>query len=351
MFSLKLGYFYAILAAILFGASTPASKWLLGGTSPWLLAGLLYLGSGLGLFLTLIIRKIFKFRKSEASLQKKDWGWLSGATLFGGVIAPTLLMYGLSRTDAGSASLLLNLEGVFTATLAWFVFRENFDRRILFGMISILAGSVVLSWTQDPSLSDFIGPICVSLACLSWGIDNNFTKKISASDALQISMLKGLAAGLTNIALAVALSEISVNPKMLMIAGVVGFFGYGLSLLCFVLALRQIGAARTGAYFSLAPFLGAIIAVLMGSEPMSTQLVIAGILMGYGVWLHLSENHEHEHIHLEMEHEHNHVHDSHHQHTHSPLDPPGEPHVHKHRHEKLVHSHHHFPDTHHSHKH
>lgn len=351
MSSIKPGYFYAILAAVLFGASTPAAKWLLSGTSPWLLAGLLYLGSGLGLLLIITLKKIFKIKKSDAPIKKQDFGWLAGATIFGGIIAPTLLMYGLSRTDAGSTSLLLNLEGVFTATLAWFVFKENFDRRILIGMIAILLGSIVLSWTQDPSMNDLIGPLCVTLACLSWGIDNNFTKKISASDALQISMIKGLVAGVSNTALAMSLSTINVNFQMLLVAGVVGFFGYGLSLVCFVLALRAIGAARTGAYFSLAPFLGAIIAVLVGAEAISMQLIIAGLLMGFGVWLHITEHHEHEHIHDEIEHEHSHVHDLHHQHSHTSGTPSAEPHSHKHRHEKMSHSHPHFPDTHHTHSH
>ncbi len=351
IFSQRSGYFYAVIAAVLFGASTPAAKWLLSNISPWLLAGILYLGSGVGLYIIHLIRKVFKKEKAEAAIKGKDWYWLFGATLFGGILAPAFLLVGLAKTDAGSASLLLNLESVATALLAWFVFKENFDKRIMLGMLAILAGSLVLSWTDGPNFSNSSGTLLIAAACLSWGIDNNLTKKISASDALQIAMIKGLVAGLTNTLLALNFDTFELTFGTSVMAALVGFFGYGVSLFCFVLALRHIGAARTGAYFSLAPFIGAFLAVIFGAQEVNLQLTVASILMGFGVWLHLTERHEHEHIHEEIEHEHSHVHEIHHQHTHLAFDPKGEPHTHRHRHERLVHTHPHFPDTHHNHIH
>ena len=346
-----LGYVYALLAAVLFGASTPAAKWLLNGTSPWLLAGLLYLGSGLGLFLVRQIGRLIGSAKAQGALRGRDWMWLAAATLFGGIFAPALLMIGLARADAAAASLLLNIEGVFTALVAWFIFKENFDRRILLGMVLILAGGALLSWHGMPGFSGRIGPLCIVAACLCWSVDNNLTKQIAASDALQIAMTKGLVAGATNTALALSLSRIDFAPSVLLSAGVVGFLGYGVSLLCFVMALRHIGAARTGAYFSIAPFVGATVAISVGQDSWTWQLGGAGLLMASGVWLHLSEHHEHEHIHEELEHEHSHIHDEHHQHTHSAGGRPGEPHSHPHRHARLVHTHAHFPDIHHTHQH
>jgi len=360
------GYLYAIAAAVLFGASTPAAKWLLNDASPWLLAGLLYLGSGVGLFLVRFVRQRRDPVRSDAPIRGKDWLWLLGATLFGGIIAPVLLMLGLAQSNAGTTSLLLNLEGVFTALLAWFVFKENFDRRIMLGMVAIVGGSVVLSWgsgiiASGASVGDvymaadrqqaFGGPLLVIGACLGWAIDNNLTKKIASSDALQIAMTKGLGAGITNTTLALTLAPFAFHPGQVVLAGLVGFFGYGISLLCFVLALRHIGAARTGAYFSLAPFVGAGIALAVGETSFSLQLVLASALMGVGVWLHLSERHDHEHVHDPLDHEHRHSHDEHHRHDHSPEDPPGQVHSHRHRHDSLVHAHPHFPDAHHAHSH
>lgn len=350
MLQANTSYVYAIVAAVLFGASTPAAKWLLNESSPWVFAGLLYLGSGLGLLLARLIGRAF--RSSRTVLPHgRDWLWLGGSTVFGGVLGPVLLMTGLTRTDAASASLLLTLEGVFTALLAWFVFRENFDRRIFIGMAAILAGSVLLSWSGVPGYQGFIGPICVAGACFSWGIDNNFTKQVSAGDALFIAMTKGLAAGITNTVLALSLGHTLPPLPTLLGAGVVGFLGYGISLLCFVLALRHIGAARTGAYFSLAPFVGALIAISIGGERLSWRIIGAALVMGLGIWLHLTERHEHEHVHEELEHEHEHVHDKHHQHAHGSDVPSGEPHVHRHRHARLIHSHPHYPDIHHRHGH
>ncbi len=340
----------ALLSAALFGLSTPAAKLLLGSVDPAILAGLLYCGAGVGVA---ILRRtgLFAFAGAEAPLTRTDAPWLAGAIVSGGVVGPMLLMAGLARTGAESASLLLTLEGVATALLAWFVFAENFDRRIALGMACLVAGAVVLSWTGQPSLSGLIGPLAIVGACLAWGLDNNLTKKVSLADPLQIVELKGLFAGPVNLAIGFWAGGGVPSLPALLLALLVGFLGYGVSLALFVRALRHLGTARTGAYFSTAPFIGALASVLFLREPLTVQLLAAGALMAVGVWLHLTEVHDHEHMHEAMEHDHLHDHDMHHQHSHRPEDPPGERHAHRHRHAPMTHSHPHVPDMHHPHTH
>ena len=346
------GVAQALLAALLFGVSAPFAKLLLGDTRPQLLAGLLYLGSGIGLLALWLARRSRTAR--EAPLTARDAPWLAAGIGFGGVVGPLLLMIGLARSPASAASLLLNLEGVFTATLAWFVFRENFDRRIALGMLAIVAGGALLSWEGRLEWGGLAGPLAVAGACLAWAIDNNFTQKVSGGDPVQIAMLKGLVAGTVNVAIALLLG--ATRPGMGHLAGamVLGFASYGVSLVLFVRALRSLGTARTGAYFSTAPFVGAIASLIVFRERPTLLLLSAAALMASGVWLHLTERHEHEHAHEAMDHEHAHVHDAHHQHGHGPDDPPVTdpvPHSHPHHHAPLVHSHAHYPDLHHRHGH
>jgi drug/metabolite transporter (DMT)-like permease len=340
-----------IASAVLFGASTPLAKLLLGqDLNPWLLSGLLYAGSGVGLAAIHVARRFVGLPTAEASLARADFPRLAAVVLCGGIAGPVLLMVGLSSTDASSASLLLNLEGLATMAIAWMVFRESVDRQLLLGAALILAGAVSLSW-QGGAGGLGIGALAIAGACLAWGIDNNLTRKLSAADPVQIAMIKGLAAGAVNLVLA---SIGGASPPAITIVGaaaIVGLCGYGVSLVLFVLALRYLGSARTGAYFSTAPFVGAALAVLIFGEPVTVQLVVAGLLMGLGVYLHLSEVHDHEHEHEPIEHDHLHVHDEHHQHAHSPADPPGEHHSHRHRHAAMRHSHPHYPDLHHRHDH
>ena len=341
----------AIASAALFGASTPFAKLLLGdGVSPWLLAGLLYLGSGVGLGLVYGLRGLLGVPRAEAPLRRTDLPWLSLIVLSGGAIGPVLLMIGLSTTPASSAALLLNLEGLATLGLAWIVFGEHVDRRLLVGAAAILFGAVLLSWQGGPA-GFGLGALAIAGACLAWGADNNLTRKLSAADPVQIAMIKGVVAGAVNLSLAVAVGAHQPSAAQIGGAALIGFLGYGVSLVLFVLALRHLGSARTGAYFSTAPFVGAILAIGMFEEPVTLRLVLAGVLMAIGVYFHLAEAHEHEHAHEELEHEHRHVHDAHHGHEHRPEDPPGEPHSHGHRHALLVHKHPHYPDLHHRHGH
>jgi len=339
------GIFAALAAAALFGVGTPLAKLLLTSVSPWMLAGLLYLGSGIGLTL---YRKISK--APAVRLPRDELRWFMGAVAAGGIAGPVLLMVGLAGMPASGASLLLNAETVFTAILAWFVFNENFDRRIALGMVAIVAGAFVLSWPSEAHFEGFWSACAILAACLAWGVDNNLTRKVSLNDASWIASVKGLVAGSVNLVLALLLGS-HVPPLPNVLGGLaVGFAAYGVSLALFVVALRYLGSARTGAYFSIAPFIGAVLALAMG-EPLTLSLVIAGALMAIGIWLHLTEQHDHVHAHLELEHEHEHVHDLHHQHDHPYPVAAGVRHSHPHRHSALRHAHPHFPDAHHQHDH
>jgi drug/metabolite transporter (DMT)-like permease len=335
----------ALGAAILFGIGAPLAKLLTHNINPWMMAGLLYLGSGLGL---LIVRRLTN--QAAVHLPHTEIPWLLGAIVFGGVIGPVLLMQGLVHMPASGASLLLNAEGVLTAAIAWFVFKENFDRRIALGMVAILLGASLLTWNSALQFGGAWPAIAVLGACAAWAIDNNLTRKIALHDASWIAMVKGSVAGSVNLSLAFSLgSKLPVLPTVAAVM-LLGLCAYGVSLMLFVIGLRHLGSARTGAYFSLAPFIGALLAVVLG-DPVTWQLLIAGVLMAIGIWLHLSENHEHAHDHEPIEHEHEHTHDEHHQHDHDHVVAPGTKHTHHHRHEAMTHTHAHFPDAHHTHKH
>lgn len=346
---LNAGVVSALGAALLFGAGTPLAKLLLGEVGPWMLAALFYLGSGLGLAIYRLAR-----RSAPVKLPPGEVKWLAGATISGGVVGPVLLMAGLNGMPASGASLLLNAEGVFTALLAWVAFRENFDRRIALGMASIASGAVILSWPQEVSFSGLWPALAILGACFSWALDNNLTRKVSLNDATWIASVKGLVAGSANLALALAIGDRLPSMPVLGGAMLVGFLAYGVSLALFVVGLRHLGTARTGAYFSVAPFFGAALALASG-EPVTARLVAAGLLMGLGVWLHLTEQHEHPHVHEPMDHEHEHAHDEHHQHDHpnqsNVVLAPGQKHTHGHQHKPIKHAHAHFPDAHHLHVH
>jgi len=343
------GPLLALASAALFGASTPLAKMLLDVTSPWMLAGLLYLGSGIGLSIYLAWKRL-RGDQDDAPLTLTDVPWLALVVLFGGVLGPVLLMSGLSVSSASSASLLLNLEAIATMAIAWIVFREYVDNRLLIGAAAIVLGSIILSW-QGNAIAIGWGEIAIAGACLCWGIDNNLTRKLSAADPVATSAIKGIAAGTVNLVLAASQGASLPAASGIALSGLLGLFGYGVSLVLFVIALRHLGSARTGAYYSTAPFIGAALSVALLGDPLSIQLVAAAALMAIGVWLHLTEQHEHEHSHPTLAHDHRHTHDEHHQHVHRPEDPRGEPHSHPHEHVPLVHRHRHYPDIHHRHGH
>jgi len=343
---LRPGVLAALGSAVLFGVAAPVAKVLLNQADPWLLAGLLYTGSGIGLTLLRLARP-----RARGRLTRSDWGYLAVAILFGGIAAPALLMSGLAAMPASNASLLLNAEGVFTVLLAWIVFRENFDRRIALGVLAIVAGAVVLSWTPRAHSASVLPTTLVLAACLAWAIDNNVTRKLSLLDATWLASIKGLVAGATNLLLALLTHASWPPPSAVGIALVLGAVAYGVSLVLFVTALRFLGTARTGAYFSTAPFIGALVSVVWLRDPITAQLVMAAALMALGIWLHLTERHEHPHTHEPLSHDHEHEHDEHHQHSHAGPVAPGVSHRHPHVHGPLIHSHHHFPDAHHQHDH
>jgi len=339
----------ALLSAALFGVTTPLAKHLLTGADPILIAGLLYLGSGIGLSAITLLRARGRF---VLRLSREDWPWLAAAIAFGGVLGPALLMLGLSRAHAAVASLLLNLEAAFTALIAWMLFHEATSPRVVLGFGVILAGSVALFWpTTIGGQKDWTAMMAIAGACLCWGIDNNLTRRVSGGNAPAIAALKGLAAGITNVAAALVLQARLPDAALLASALVLGFLGYGLSLVLFIVALRNLGTARTSAYFATAPFIGGALAIVMYRDAMGWPFWIAAACMAAGVWLHLTEQHEHEHVHEPLLHTHAHWHDLHHQHEHPDGWDGMEPHVHEHYHAPIRHSHPHFPDLHHRHTH
>ncbi|MGH8209687.1 MAG: DMT family transporter [Steroidobacteraceae bacterium] len=342
------GVVAALVSALLFGVTTPVAKQLLAGTHPLLIAGLLYLGSGIGVS---ALRLVQDRGWSASGLTSHDWPWLALSTLVGGIVAPALLMTGLARADAASVSLLLNLEVVFTAALAWLVFREPASPRVVLGLGAIFGGGLILVWPARLAPIGSLPALFATVACLCWALDNNLTRKISASDARVLAATKGLVAGVTSTILAFTLGAALPPLSHVLVTLVIGFMGYGLSLILFIVALRQLGTARTGAYFATAPFIGAVAAMLLFRRPEDGVFWLAAACMGAGVWLHVTEHHEHEHSHELLSHSHAHTHDEHHRHEHN-FDWNGdEPHTHGHEHGWLRHRHAHFPDIHHRHGH
>jgi len=339
----------ALAAAALFGASTPLAKLLQADIAPNLLAGLLYLGSGMGLALVRLARRNSK-RAAEAPLQARDTPWLAAAVSCGGVAAPLLLMWGLAGASASGVSLLLNLEGILTALIAALVFREAVGGRIWFAAGVMLCAGLLLGYDPRAGLGVSLRTLAVVAACALWALDNNLTRRIAAADPVNIAMIKGLAAGCVNVVAALALG--AVLPPALPLAGalLLGWLGYGVSLVLYILALRHLGSARAAAHFSTAPFIGAGLAIALLGEPVTIGFGAAFALMIAATWLALTERHGHMHVHEALAHEHLHTHDAHHQHAHDGSEGP-EPHSHPHRHAPLAHSHAHLPDLHHRHPH
>ena len=319
--------------------------------SPVALAGFLYLGAFVGLSLYSIIRGIVSPEKiRSANLKKEDLPWLAGAILAGGIIAPICLMYGLSQISGFTTSLLLNLEGIFTAIIAVIFFKENAGKRLWLALICMTVAGVFLTWDSSQGKFNLLGPLLITLSMICWGIDNNLTRNISSRNPLQITRIKGLVSGLVSIALAYTLGIGITWDLNIVYALLLGSFSYGISLVFFIKALEGLGSFRAGMFFSLAPFIGAVMSLILLQEWIGWVMFPAVILTVAGVWLISTEEHEHLHLHQEEVHTHLHNHnDNHHVHDHK--ETVREPHVHEHNHVEEYHAHSHWPDTHHRHEH
>ncbi|MFA5033546.1 MAG: DMT family transporter [bacterium] len=341
-----------IVSASLFGISAPVAKLLVRDIPPIALAGLLYLGTFIGLSIYFLVRKLITNNsyKREAPLEKKDFIWLAGATLAGGIIAPISMMTGLTFISGFSASLLLNLEGLATAIIAVLFFGENAGKRLWMALICMTIAGVFISW--QPTLGNFnvLGPLLIVVAMICWGIDNNLTRNISDKDPIQIAIIKGFVAGIVSLSLGMALGwRMSFNSGILF-ALLLGALSYGISLVLFIYALKGLGASRTGLFFSFAPFIGAVVSLIILKEWIGWVMFPAIVFMIIGIWLISSEKHLHLHKHKSTIHTHSHTHtDGHHLHNH-PETFSGQ-HIHQHTHNDMIHAHPHLPDTHHRHKH
>ncbi len=343
----------ALLAAVLFGASAPLAKLLLGEIQPVSLAALLYLGSGTGILIFKILSSVFRASsEKEAGLAQSDLKWLAGAVFAGGVAAPILLLFSLRATAASTASLLLNFEAVATAVIAALVFKEAIGRRTIWVLLMVTLASILLSWDTSGQWGISLGALGILGACILWGIDNNLTRNISAKDPLMIVLVKGLGAGSFSLILSFILGNELPGLTTILAALILGSLSYGLSIVLFIRAMRGLGAARTGALFGTAPLVGAGLSLLVFRDTPSLQFWIALPLIAIAVVLLLSEKHGHRHAHEELTHEHSHRHDDgHHNHTHSGLTDRSLTHSHVHTHEYLEHDHPHVPDIHHRHTH
>lgn len=344
----------AITAALLFGASAPLAKILLGTLDPILLAGFLYLGSGLGGLLLHFLNRDARSKTSEAHLIKSDIPWMAGAVIAGGIIAPIVLMTSLKTTPAATASLLLNFESIATTLIAALAFKEAIGRRVIFSVIMVTLASILLSWNTNGNWGFSIGALGIMAACLLWGLDNNFTRKISNKNPLTIVIIKGLGAGIFSISLGILLNRPVPDIKSILLAMLLGAFSYGLSIYLFIHSMRNLGAARASILFGSAPFVGAALSLILIVEAPSPFFWYSIPLMLIGAWLMLTEDHRHIHTHQPFSHEHRHYHpnDDHHQHEHQLLPAKRSmAHSHWHVHTVFSHEHAHTPDVHHAHSH
>jgi len=342
---------YILISAALFGISPPFAKLLVKNIPPVALAGLLYLGAFAGLSLYSMIQGIVSTEKLRSvNLKKGDFLWLFGAILSGGIIAPICLMFGLSRISGFTTSLLLNLEGIFTAIIAVIFFKENAGKRLWLALICMTAAGIFLTWDSSQGKFNLFGPLLVTLSMICWGIDNNLTRNISTRNPIQIARIKGFVSGLVSISLVYILGMSIKWDVNIFYALLLGSFSYGISLLFFIKALEGLGSFRAGMFFSLAPFIGAVISLILLQEWIGWVMFPAIILTIAGVWLISTEKHSHLHLHQEEIHTHLHNHkDIHHMHEHT--ETVRESHIHEHRHIEEYHVHSHWPDTHHRHEH
>jgi len=340
---------YAILAAALFGMSAPLSKLLLAEISPLMLASLVYLGAGMGMLIIDLIRRVLNAKPIEARLEKKELPYILAMIILD-ILAPISLMIGLTMTSAANAALLNNFEIVATSLIALIIFREAVGKRLWVALTLITLASVLLSTQDISNLSFSLGSIFVLLSCVFWGLENNCTRKLSIKDPLQVVILKGIGSGTGALIVAAIANELSLSTLFIIPALLLGFFAYGLSIFFYVKAQRTLGAARTSAYYAVAPFIGVILSFIFFNEAISLSFIFAILIIIVGTYFAVSEDHEHDHTHIEISHEHRHHHeDSHHNHHHETQ--AEKEHAHSHVHEKMLHKHAHTPDIHHHHIH
>lgn len=343
------GQFLAILSAALFGISPVLCKLVIGEMSPALLAGLLYLGSGIGLQILLLFQgknSVEEFRR----LPDKKRLALFGSVVSGGIVAPLFLAYGIKFGTASEVSLLLNFETVATTLIAWLVFKEQVGFRVWSGKAFILFGSFLVIIKSEGALTFSIAGLMIILACFFWGIDNNLTRDIEDMSATVLASIKGLFAGTFNIVLAAIFFTGTATPFQVTGTLLVGAVSYGFSLVCFIEALRRIGSSRTSTYFAIGPFIGTFLAFIVLGERPQMIFWVAALCMFAGIFFLYREMHSHLHKHTMLSHSHSHIHDEHHQHEHADTS-ISEPHEHQHIHEPIIHSHVHWPDIHHRHRH
>ncbi|WP_298266887.1 DMT family transporter [Geobacter sp.] len=343
------GLHAALLSAILFGMSPVACKAIVGQMPASLLAGLLYLGSGLGLTGAVLHHKLPIF-DIVSSLSRRQWVYLAVAIAAGGVAAPLFLAFGIRYGTATEVSLLLNFETVATTVLAWLIFHEHIGYRVWIGKVLIIGASIgiVLTGTDGVQLS--VPGLAVLAACLLWGIDNNLTRELESLPASLLACMKGLSAGLFNVLLSLFLFRNPVTGLQVTGTLVIGALSYGASLVLFIHALRDIGSARTSTWFASGPFIGTLLSVIVLGERPPGEYWVAALVMLSGMFFLYGERHRHLHQHERFVHAHPHVHDEHHQHLHEEGECEGS-HEHLHVHEPMTHSHVHWPDIHHRHRH
>jgi drug/metabolite transporter (DMT)-like permease len=346
-------FLQALAAAVLFGMSAPFAKLFLGEVEPIILAAFLYLGSGLGLLLFKGAQRLGGTAVlAETPISKEDIPWLAGAILAGGIAAPIVLLSSLRETAAATASLLLNFEGVATTLIAALAFREAVTRRAWVAILAITAATILLSYSPGSNWGFSLSALGILLACVLWGIDNNFTRNISAKDPLAIVIVKGLVAGLFSLLLALILGNSLPNWAIILGALLLGSLSYGLSITLFIRAMRHLGAARTSALFGTAPLAGVVVSLLLFNETPGLLFLLALPLTIVGAIFLVNEEHSHYHAHIATFHDHWHSHDDdHHLHNHDGEEAGQAAHAHPHQHEPLTHEHHHLPDISHRHSH
>ena len=347
----------AVAAAFVYGAAAPVSKILLNSLPPIFLAGLLYSGAGIGMLILGLIskrKKNIEGRHKEANLEREDLIWVIGMIVLD-VIAPILLLLGLSRVSPANASLLFNFEIVTTAIVASVFFKENIGKRLLIAIGIITAASAILSFEDFTTFNFSVGSILVLGACVAWGFENNCTRNISGKSPSQIVILKGIFAGSTSLIIGLIVEKVIFLPGPILAALLTGFLGYGLSVYFYVRAQRDLGAARTSAYYAVAPFAGVFFSFLIYRTGVDFKFFLAFALMTVGAYFAVTETHKHKHLHKKIKHEHSHIHDDmhHEKHSHSENEKPnaGIAHSHIHIHEAGAHIHKHNPDIHHRHEH